>query len=1015
MENNLVIMTFAILGTSIFLQFTAAALAFRLMRVTRQSRAWGLIAIAITLMAIRRSVTGYRVFTADSTYLPDMSAEYIALTITILMVVGLAFIAPFFSTLQRSQQAIRKSEQRYKILANNSPVGIFHTTPDGKFLDVNEQYIRITGLTREEAMGEGWLRALHPDDRQHVQEVWSHSREIDIPFQLEYRFLHPDGSIRWVYGQTEAQKDDAGCVEGYIGTLTDMTIQKQEEREFRGLLESSPDAMVIVNSLGIIVRVNKQTEAMFGYSREELLGKAVETIIPERFCDDHSGYLKQFFKDVRVRPMGAGIELFGLRKDRSEFPVEISLGPIVTPTETLVCAAIRDFTARKHAERKLHDQETRVRLLLDSTAEAIYGLDLQGRCTFLNSACLKILGYQDVDQVLGENMHNLIHHTCSDGSADPEQDCQIFKAFRNREGTHVDDEVLWRSDGTSFPAEYWSYPVIQEGVVIGTVVTFIDISDRKNAEMELKESEERFRQLAESINQVFWLTDWKNKKLLYVSPAYETIFGQSCQSAYEDRQSWANHIHPEDRSRVLKDFAIHAELGKYIEAEYRLLRKDGAIRWVKDRAFPVFDDQGEVTRVVGIAEDITERKHTEAEKENLENQLHQSQKLEAIGQLAGGIAHDFNNILTAIIGNTELLLKKAIKEISLEHSMKPGLVQIDRAAKRAAALTRQLLTFSRKQSIQPIVFNLNQTIMDIKPMLISLLGDHITFVYNPSETGSYIRADAGQMEQVLINLAVNARDAMPNGGTLTIQTEILEVREKFAREHPKLNIGFYICLNVIDTGTGMDQATLDRMYEPFFTTKPVGQGTGLGLATVYGIVEQSGGDIVTNSELGKGTEIQIYLPSMTKAQVEKDNVGKDHLDTKGDETVLVCEDEEDVRILTCQTLQQNGYHVLSAKDAHHALDQAAEYDGQIHLLLTDAVMPGMNGHELAKLMTKQRPDTGVLYMSGYASDILPFDRDGISNLEFLQKPFDSQVLLHTLRSRLNQLKQQDATTQVSQG
>lgn len=771
-------MTYVILGTSIFLQFIAAALAFRLMRMTRQSRAWGLIAIAITLMAVRRSVTGYHVFIASPTFAVDMPTEYISLTITILMVIGLAFIAPFFSTLQRSQQAIRK---------------------------------------------------------------------------------------------------------------------------------------------------------------------------------------------------------------------------------------------RELAEQKLHEQETRVRLLLDSTAEAIYGLDMQGRCTFLNSACLKILGYQEVDQVLGENMHNLIHHTRPDGSAYPEQECQIYKAFRNSEGTHVDDEVLWRSDGTSFPSEYWSYPVFQEGTIIGAVVTFIDISDRKKAEMELKESEERFRQLAESINQVFWLTDWKNKKLLYVSPAYETIFGQSCQSAYEDRKSWTNHIHPEDRSRVIKDFAIHAELGKYIETEYRLLRKDGTIRWIKDSAFPVFDDQGEVTRVVGIAEDITERKHAEAEKENLENQLRQSQKLEAIGQLAGGISHDFNNILTAIIGNTELLLKKTIRELSLEHSMKPGLEQIDRAAKRAAALTRKLLTFSRKQSIKPIVFNLNQTILDMKPMLGSLLGDHITFVFNPSGTGSYIRADAGQMEQVLLNLAVNARDAMPNGGTLTIQTEILEVDQKYTREHPKLNKGSYVCLRIIDTGTGMDQATLDRMYEPFFTTKPVGLGTGLGLATVYGIVEQSGGDIVTNSELGKGTEFQIYLPVMTQILVETDSVGKDHLDTQGDETVLVCEDEDNVRLLTCQILQQNGYQVLSAKDARNALDLAAKYTGRIHLLLTDAVMPGMNGHELAKIMTHQRPDTGVLYMSGYASDILPFDRDGMSNLEFLQKPFDSQVLLHTLRSRLNQLKQQDTSTGVSRG
>lgn len=991
-----------ILGLSILLQFSAAGLAFRLMRITQQSRAWGIIAIAISFMAIRRSITGYNVLTSDAVFTLDLYTESVALGISLLMVIGLISIAPFFSTILRSERVIQQSEKRYKTLAKVSPVGIFHTDRDGICLNVNERWCEITGLSMEKAIGNNWGESLHPADKHLVYHTWEEAVQNQNHFQLEYRFQKRDGSTTWVYGQATPEFDESENLVSYVGTITDISERKHTEQEFRGLMESAPDAMVIVDIKGVISRINQQTEAMFGYPRDELIGKNVETLIPLRFRKYHNKNIANFVDNVRIRAMGAGLELYGLRKDGSEFPVEISLGPIETLEETLISAAIRDITDRKKSEHLLKDKEVRIRLLLDSTAEAIYGLDLQGRCTFCNSASLQMLGYENAAQLMGKNMHQLIHHTRKDGSVYTEAECQICQSSIKGKKIHVIEEVLWRADGTSFPAEYWSHPIYQNEKPIGSVVTFLDISERIMAEMELKESEERFRQLAESINQVFWLTDWKTKKLLYVSPAYETIFEKSIESAYQDRKNWLHDIHPDDRERVSSSFAKHAEQGEYVEAEYRLLRHDGAVRWIKDRAFPVFDDQGEVTRIVGIAEDISERKNTEYEKESLEAQLRQSQKLEAIGQLAGGIAHDFNNILTAIIGNAELLLRKSTKQTTIDMAMKTGLDQIDKAAKRAAKLTRQLLTFSRKQVLRAVDFDMNKILKDMKPMLISLLGDAIDLTVLPSSTPATIRADMGQLEQVILNLTLNARDALPEGGQLILKTQIAELDSQIIRDHPNMTPGSYVCLSVSDNGIGMDPVTMERIFEPFFTTKPIGQGTGLGLSTVYGIVEQSGGQIVTTSTPSEGTTFKLYFPAVKQSQYDERHT--DHYEfttARGHETILICEDEVSVLSLTKQTLEDMGYKVLTATHGKQALEIAYKYKGDIDMLLTDAIMPGMNGRELAESLLKYRSNATVLYMSGYSSDILEQALEKPTELAFLQKPFDSQELLKSVRRLLD--------------
>ncbi len=849
-----------ILGLSILLQWTAAVLAFRLTRVTQHSRAWGIIALAISLIAFQTSYTGYQTFLSDNIFTTDLVTEWVTLGISLLMVMGLVTMIPFSSIKRRSTTITQQSEKIYNTLARVSPVGIFHTDQDGQCVHVNERWCEITGQQKEIAIGGQWGETLHAEDKQLVYQAWTEAVSQQKDFKLEYRFQKNDDTITWVYGQATPEYDESGNVVSYVGTITDISDRKIAEQEIRSLMESAPDAMMIVDANNTIVRVNHQTEVLFNYSREELIGNHLEMLVPLQQRKVHQLHTAQYFENTHIRNMGAELDLYALRKDGSIFPVEISLGPIKTRGEKLIVASIRDVTDRKNAEVQLRQQESQFRLLMDSTAEAIYGLDLKGNCTFCNSACLKMLGYEQVDQLLGKNMHRLIHHTRKDGSKYPEDECKIYQSFISNQNIHVTDEVLWRADHTCFPSEYWSHPIHQNNKVIGSVVTFLDVSERKKAELKLQESEERFRQLAESINQVFWLTDWKKKKVLYISPAYESIFGLSRDHAYQDSNHWLQAVHPDDQKRLRKSISKLHDQNKYSDEEYRLLRKDGSVRWIKDRAFPMFDDQGEITRIAWLAEDITDQKKTEEDRKNLESQLRQSQKLEAIGLLAGGIAHDFNNILTAIIGNAELLLRKSIKQNTIDDAMKTGLDQIDQAAKRAAKLTRQLLTFSRKQILKPVDFDLNKILSDLKPMIHSLLSDNIELVIIPSSTPAMIRADMGQIEQVLLNMTINARDALSMGGQLTLKTEIIKSDKKIVREHPNMTDSQYVCLSVSDNGIGMDPETVERIFEPFFTTKPVGQGTGLGLSTVYGIVEQSGGHIVTDSVPTKGTTFTLYFP-----------------------------------------------------------------------------------------------------------------------------------------------------------
>ncbi|MDO9123155.1 MAG: ATP-binding protein, partial [Deltaproteobacteria bacterium] len=394
---------------------------------------------------------------------------------------------------------------------------------------------------------------------------------------------------------------------------------------------------------------------------------------------------------------------------------------------------------------------------------------------------------------------------------------------------------------------------------------------------------------------------------------------------------------------------------------------------------------------------ITEHKRAEEEKAVLEDQLRQAQKVEAIGRLAGGIAHDFNNLLTIIKGNSQL----SLMEIKRDDPLRENIEQVEKAADRAAALTRQLLAFSRRQVLEMRVLDLNTTLRDLEKMLRRVIGEDIGLVTFMAEDLGNVKADPGQMEQVIMNLAVNARDAMLKGGKLTIETTNVDLDENYARNHVAVTPGSYVMLSVSDTGVGMTPEVKAKLFEPFFTTKEKGKGTGLGLSTVYGIVKQSGGNIWVYSEPGQGTTFKIYLPRVDEPLEEAgERVVQKELPCGG-ETILVVEDEEKVRQVTVQILTKNGYTVLEASHGDEAKQICEQHGGPIHLIVTDVVLPGMNGRELAESLASRYPGAKVLYMSGYTDNAIVHHGVLEKGLHFLQKPFNLEGLLRKVREVLD--------------
>jgi PAS domain S-box-containing protein len=510
--------------------------------------------------------------------------------------------------------------------------------------------------------------------------------------------------------------------------------------------------------------------------------------------------------------------------------------------------------------------------------------------------------------------------------------------------------------------------------------------ERTRFRMRMRESEELFKLITENAGDLIAVLDPSGERL-YNSPSYQRILGYTPEEL--KGTSPFDQIHPDDRELLRNSVEKACRFGSDGQIVYRTLHKDGTWRFIESMRTAIRNDKGEVSRLVSIGRDITERRA-------LEEQFMQSQKMEAVGRLSGGIAHDFNNLLGVVIGYAEFLVE------NLEHNepLRSSSYEILVAGKRAASLTQQLLAFSRQQVLDPKVLDLNAVVSDVDKLLRRVIGEDIQLETRLDALPGSVKADQSQMEQVLVNLAVNARDAMQRGGKLTIRTGNIEMHEDFVQHRYPVRPGPYVSLTVADTGTGMDAATRERAFEPFFTTKEQGKGTGLGLSTVYGVVKQSGGYIDIESAPGKGTTFKIYLP-LTAEALAIETAGSELKTTRrGNETILLVEDETSLLTLTQDTLQACGYTVLGAKDGEEALKTSREYDGLIDVLVTDVVMPGMGGRALAQQLSRERPDMSVVFMSGYSGHTYK-DQWPVQSGSFLAKPFTRRDLCQKVGDALD--------------
>jgi two-component system, cell cycle sensor histidine kinase and response regulator CckA len=638
------------------------------------------------------------------------------------------------------------------------------------------------------------------------------------------------------------------------------------------ILEAIPDAVVAVNRQGVIVQVNSQTEAMFSYTREELIGQSIEILVPERQRGDHHRHREEYHARPKIRRMGSGLDLYGRKRDGSEFPVEISLSPVSTGNGAsgngmVVLSVIRDISDRKRIEnelrraseeldrrksRELRDSQNRMALIVDSSQDAIIGKTLEGVITHWNKGAEHMYGYTP-QEIIGRNITTLC---------------------------------------------------------------------------------------------------------------------------------------PKDRVDEIPGILEKLRQGERVEYfESVRLTKDGKRLNVSVCVSPIHDQDGKVVGASAIARNITGQKKAE-------EQLRQSQKMEAVGRLAGGVAHDFNNLLGIVTACTELL-RSRVDDQGREYTE-----NIEEACKRGASLTRQLLAFSRKQQVQPQILDLNQRLKEVTKLLHPLMGDDVEIVLLPRMGAAIIEADPGHLDQVVINLAVNSRDAMPRGGRLIIETGVFDFDDAFAREHATMKPGRYVMLAISDNGAGMDEATRSRIFEPFFTTKEIGKGTGLGLATVYGIVKQSGGDIWVYSEPGRGTTFKIYFPNAEQKLDSATETKTEPLPERHEGvTILLAEDDKIMRRLTKKMLEEHGYRIIEAEDGQSALDVMKSNHSRIDLVLTDVVMKGMSGPELVLKLMDLHPEIKVVYMSGYTGELVA--NQGLdSGIRLLEKPFTRAALLKVIDAAL---------------
>jgi two-component system NtrC family sensor kinase len=734
---------------------------------------------------------------------------------------------------------------------------------------------------------------------------------------------------------------------------TETSLRESEER-FRLLVEDVKDyAIIMLDPAGNVMSWNLGAKRIKGYRDEEIIGRHFSRFYPEEDVQQGKPQreLERAAADGRFEDEG-----WRIRKDGSRFWANVAISALRDKTGQLrgFSKITRDITERKRADEALRKSEEHFRALIENGSDIISELDEHGTILYESPSVERVLGHRPSD-MHGKKAFEFIHpddiavvaNAISQGMSEPGATYSVEYRFRHQDGT-------WRtmeSVGKFF---------ISSSGAMGAIVNSRDITERKRAEAALRESEAFIQDILATVDEAFVVID-RDYRILTANKAYctqagkslATIIGQHC---YEISHHATRPCHELEQgcacNRTFETGESTVSVHTHTDETGKLTHKDV-------KTFAIKGKSGEITTIIEVINDITE-------KTALENQLRHAQKLEGIGTLAGGIAHDFNNILSAIIGYGHVTLMKMPKDdplrMNIEHIME--------SADRAAALTQSLLAFSRKQITNRKPVELNSVLRKVEKFLVRVIGEDVAVRLALAEGALTIFADAGQLEQVFMNLATNARDAMPHGGSFTIETSIKELDGGFVSAHGYGKLGTYAMISATDTGVGMTEETRRKIFEPFFTTKEVGKGTGLGLAMVYGIIKQHEGFINVYSETGKGTTFKIYLPLIKTEAMEKQPIITAEYSKGGTETILLAEDDPAVRKLTLLVLEQMGYTVIIANDGEEAITKFMENKDRIQLLLFDIIMPKMNGRAAYEEIKKTKPDIPVLFASGYSPDML---------------------------------------------
>ena len=863
---------------------------------------------------------------------------------------------------------------------------------DGNYIFAGKSHETL-GYHPSFLMGKNVMDYVHPDDFSHVLEQFAIFIESGDTQTVEYRYRCRNGSYLWLETAGRILRGKNGNPQGIVFSSRDITARKRHEESLdfsrsllKSIIESSPHAIFSLDTEYRYTSFNQaHAEGMkrlygahiqLGHDFYEYQTVEVDRHKSRRNIDRALGG-EQFVE-----------EAYSGRPDLSRIYVSITHNPIRDKLGNVIGVSIfgNDITERKKAEEALRESEHRFKTIIRNLPGAVFAHDLEGRISFVNRAASVNTGYSE------QELLNMTVPDIDSGRFTQEERYQLWHSLNIGESKTI-RSVHTRKDGSKYPVEIHlnSISIDSERILLPIV---IDITDRVEGEENLRKTSEKLQAILD--HSPLLISEFDTKGCYQVAnPAVARMFHRTPSGLIGKT---FHELLPPDTVEVFTE-RIHKVVGTRgpVTVEDCLPNQEGELHF-NTTLFPLFDSSGEVRSIGAIAHDVTDQKEAEKEREKLQNQLSQAQKMESVGRLAGGVAHDFNNMLAIINGYAEM----TIEMMRPEDPLYENLVEIHNAGKRSAEIVNQLMAFARQQTIKPVELDLNDSLSSMLKMLQRLIGENINLTWSPGNNLWPVKIDPSQLDQIMVNLAANARDAISDIGKLTIETRNVALDQEYCRNHPDLIPGQYVMLAVSDDGCGMEKDVQDHLFEPFFTTKEIGRGTGLGLPTVYGIARQNNGCINVYSEPGRGTTFTIYLPRHDAQEASPGNTGgaAEQLPT-GSGCILLVEDEAAILQMAKIMLEKLGYTVLTAARPELAIKVAEEYDGKIDLLMTDVVMPEMNGKDLALQLLACNPALKTLFMSGYTADVIAHHGILEEGVKFIQKPFSLKDMAAKVRKAID--------------